>query len=125
MTLPDPLRRHVLVVDDDDDVRAMTAEALRDRYEVATAATVRDGLRRAQEHVPAAVVLDVCLRDTSGWDLMRALQADARLRAVPIIVVSGAREADSPADVGPWAATLPKPCRMATLRELLERLLGS
>ena len=101
MGSPDPVRPHILVVGDDDDVRAMTAEALRDRYHVATASTVREGFRRAQEIVPAAIVLDIMLGNASGWELMRALQADARGRAVPIIVLSGARDTEPPADVGP------------------------
>ncbi len=54
-------RARVLIVDDDPDTRAMSAEALRDRYDVVCAATSAEALGRVRERVPDAIVVDVML----------------------------------------------------------------
>ncbi|TMA99635.1 MAG: response regulator, partial [Deltaproteobacteria bacterium] len=105
-------RRRVLVVDDDLDTRATTADALGDRYHVVTAATVAEALACVAADPPAAIVLDLKLAGESGWDLMRALQEDAALRTVPIVILSATPATEPPAGVGAWAAYLTKPCPM-------------
>jgi CheY-like chemotaxis protein len=117
-------RARILIVDDDPDVRWMTAEALRDRYVVAAAATSGEALALAREQVPGAIVVDVGLGAESGWELIRALQADATLRPVPVAVLS-ARVLVPPPGVAPCAAYLAKPCPMTRLRDVLEQLLSA
>ena len=118
------LRQRVLVVDDDPDTRAMTAEALGDRYDVATAATVAEALTGAVAEPPAAIVLDLMLAGESGWDLIRALREDAAFRTVPIVVLSATPATEPPPVIGAWAAYLTKPCPMGRLRDVLATLLG-
>ncbi|TMA61873.1 MAG: response regulator transcription factor [Deltaproteobacteria bacterium] len=117
-------RHRVLVVDDDLDTRTMTADALGDRYHVATAATVAEALACAAAERPAAIVVDLMLAGESGWDLIRSLREDAALRAVPVVVLSATPATEPPTGIGPWAAYLTKPCPMGRLREVLAALLG-
>ena len=114
--------RRVLVVDDDPDTRAITADALGDRYDVATAATVSAALASAVAKRPGAIVLDLMLAGESGWDLIRSFGDDAALRSVPIVVLSATPATEPPAGIGEWAAYLTKPCPMARLREVLAAL---
>lgn len=86
------------------------------------AASPEEALARARETVPDALVVDLTLGGASGWDLIRAVQADPRLRAVPAVVLSASSAAGPPPAVAPCAAYLTKPCPMAQLREVLERL---
>ena len=46
------------------------------------------GLVEAQRLTPAAILLDVLLPGIDGWDVLRALKADATLREVPVIIVT-------------------------------------
>ena len=117
-------RAHVLIVDDDPDTRAMSAEALHDRYDVVCAATSAEALGRVRERVPDAIVVDLMLGDESGWELIRALQGDPRCRAAPIVVLSARAQFESPPGLRPCAAHVRKPCRMSQLRELLAKLLA-
>ena len=72
-----PLR--VLVVDDEPNLADVLANTLRiEGWAVRTAATGADALRVAREFVPDAVVLDVMLPDTDGFDVLRRLRADDR-----------------------------------------------
>lgn len=116
-------RGRVLVVDDDPDTRWMTAEALRNDYDVVAAASPGEALTRARDQAPDAVAVDLTLGGESGWELIRALQGDPDLRTVPVIVLSASTTVPPPG-IEPCAAYLTKPCPLSQLREVLARLLG-
>ena len=61
-----PLRR-VLVVDDDDDIRLLLDELLRGAgYDVTTASDGRDALRTFHENPTDLIVLDLSMPDSTG-----------------------------------------------------------
>ena len=80
----------VLVVDDDEDVRALVVDAL---YEAGfDAVHARDGfeaIRIARERAPDLVVLDVMMPFISGDDVHHALRSEHATRYVPIIFLTG------------------------------------
>lgn len=89
-----------LVVDDHPSALDALAYALRDRYEVIVAATVREALAVLARLTPAVVVLDLLL-DEPADDLHRELV----MRDVPVVAVSGieASAAEAIARVWGWA----------------------
>jgi two-component system, OmpR family, response regulator MprA len=65
----------VLVIEDDDAVRAAVRRALLlDGYEVLQAPTGEEGLLRAQKDVPDAIVLDLGLPDIDGVQVCQTLR---------------------------------------------------
>lgn len=86
----------ILVADDDTDIRDLVAYRLeRDGHDVTT---VADGLA-ALDHLASAevdlVILDVMMPGMSGIDAARAIRADPRLAATPIILLTArTQEAD-------------------------------
>ncbi|NUQ19626.1 MAG: response regulator, partial [Gemmatimonadaceae bacterium] len=85
---PDDERRTVLVCDDTDANRYTTARWLRNAgFDVLEATTGAEALERAQQGVDL-VVLDVRLPDRSGFDVLRTLKANRRLRDIPVIHLS-------------------------------------
>jgi DNA-binding response OmpR family regulator len=81
----------VLVVDDDDDFRALIVETLRHAgFSPDEAATGGDALAAAQERRPGLVVLDVRLPDISGYEVCRELREELG-ESLPILFVSGER----------------------------------
>jgi CheY-like chemotaxis protein len=80
----------VLVIEDDDGVRESLAAVLRDEgYEVELAASGAEALRRLEhEPLPTLILLDLMMPGMDGIDFRRAQLADARLREVPVIIVS-------------------------------------
>ena len=56
--------------------------------ELQVAGTVEEGLAAARERRPELVLLDMNLPDAPGGDMLDAMQSDAELRNVPVIVVS-------------------------------------
>jgi DNA-binding NarL/FixJ family response regulator len=80
----------VLVVDDDDCLRAHVLEVLSEAgFATAGAGSGDDALALARETPPAAAVVDVCLPGLSGYEVCRALK-EARPET-PVIFISGER----------------------------------
>ena len=81
----------VLVVDDDDVLRAMLVELLeRAGWEVREAPDGETALAAAAREQPQALVLDVRLPGISGWEVCRSLRASLG-DAVGVLFISGER----------------------------------
>lgn len=78
----------ILVVDDDEGMLILMAEALRaEGYEVATAESAREAQISLKSHAPDLMLLDLKLKDSDGPTLIARLQAERSL--VPFVVVTG------------------------------------
>lgn len=86
----------VLVVDDDDVGRELTAEMLRLRgYTVRAAGSCREGMEIFQQWSPDLAVLDVVLSDGSGIEMCRQFKQDSHTRLVPIVLITGLTDHDA------------------------------
>jgi two-component system response regulator CpxR len=89
--MPPVARRHsVLVVDDDEAIRQVIAEVLRDEgYDVVCAENGAQALRELQkENRPDVMLLDLMMPVMSGWEVLEELQASDALSRIPVVVVS-------------------------------------
>ena len=87
--VPVPTRLRVLVVDDNEQARAVAERVLEAVYDVDTAASGVEALALARLVRPDAVVLDIHLGDTiSGEDVLHDLRADAALARLPVVAVT-------------------------------------
>lgn len=68
---------HLLVVDDEENLRSMLSAALRHHgFEISVAANGREALAAVEESTPDLVVLDVMMPDLDGFEVCRRLRAD-------------------------------------------------
>jgi DNA-binding response OmpR family regulator len=80
--------RVVLLIDDEESARDLTARSLsRLGFTVRAAATGEEGMALAKALHPALILLDINLPDASGWDVLAALRASSAA-AIPVIVHS-------------------------------------
>ena len=86
----DPQGEILIVVDAPDMLRILTRILERSGHRVRASLTGRDALQQAQNQPPDLIVIDVNMPDMSGFEVCRALKADERTRAVPVLFVSGA-----------------------------------
>jgi two-component system, cell cycle response regulator len=85
---------HVLLVEDDPHVQRLGELILGSAgHVVRSAGTCAQALQLLSEQAPDVVLLDVHLPDGLGLDVLVAMQQDAELAAVPVIVVTGSMEA--------------------------------
>jgi CheY-like chemotaxis protein len=94
----------ILVVEDDANDLEMTLDALRESHIANEVVAVRDGAAaldflsgrgefagRSSTRL-AVVLLDLKLPKVDGTEVLRAIKADPRLRAIPVVVVTSSRE---------------------------------
>ncbi|MGV0102714.1 PAS domain S-box protein [Nostoc sp. DSM 114160] len=89
-----PPSTYVLIVDDNADMRDYLKRILSDRdVEVEAVADGAAAQAAITERVPSLVLSDVMMPQVDGFELLKALRADARTKEVPIILLSArARE---------------------------------
>lgn len=79
----------ILVIEDGAAVRQMYSTALkRAGHDVLEAEGGDEGLALAASEHPDAIVLDLVMPDTSGWDVIRRLRADAKTAEIPVLAIS-------------------------------------
>lgn len=87
----------ILIVDDHLDTGAMLARLLRGSgYEVVAVTSGKAALAMLPKVRPSVVILDKCMPDLSGLDVLRIIQSDAALRTIPVILYSAD---DDPAEI--------------------------
>jgi PAS domain S-box-containing protein len=120
-TRSQPRPRRILIVDDDRGTREILRFSLEEEgFEVIEAATGRDGVKKAREHLPDAITLDLIMPDGDGRWVLSELQANPLTAAIPVIVVSGAGP-DSSITSGP---ILHKPFDPTDLVSMVRDILG-
>jgi len=93
--LPEPVRpaqrwERTVLVTDDEPVNVQLASSLLSGsgYRVLTASTLADALRLARANVPDLIVSDICMADGSGYDLIRMVKSEPRLRSIPFVFLT-------------------------------------
>ncbi|MGD9945583.1 MAG: response regulator, partial [Burkholderiaceae bacterium] len=86
--------RAVMVVDDSLTVRKATQRLLvREGYDVILAKDGVDAMRQLQDRLPDVMLVDIEMPRMDGFDLTRNVRADAKLRGIPIVMITS-RTAD-------------------------------
>ncbi|MEN6459182.1 MAG: diguanylate cyclase [Thermoguttaceae bacterium] len=80
----------VLIIDDSPDALLVAkARLAKEELDVVCAEGGAVGLETAREEMPDLILLDVDMPDMSGFDVCRALKADAELCMIPVLFLSG------------------------------------
>ena len=115
---------HVLLVDDNADMRAYVRRLLEGRYTVETAENGQAALEAILRRVPDLVLSDVMMPGLDGFGLLRRLREVPRTRGVPVILLSARAGEEATVEGLRHGATdyLVKPF---SARELLARVEGN
>jgi two-component system KDP operon response regulator KdpE len=80
------VKQKILLVDDDKTLLSFLKEFLSAKFEVFTASSGQDALRKAYGEQPVIVILDVMMPGMDGWEVTARLR---ELSTVPIILLTG------------------------------------
>lgn len=84
------MKKRILVVDDEADIRRFLTAVLEKRgHETMTAADGREAFEIVEREHPDLIILDLQMPDQTGTDFYRRLMKSKDLQKIPIIVVSG------------------------------------
>lgn len=84
-------KKKVLVVDDDPTLRRMIISRLESKnYAVVSATEGAEAFQKIKDEKPQLMILDVLMPGMTGYDLIRKMKGlPARLRQIPVILVTG------------------------------------
>lgn len=83
----------ILVIDDSKVIRVRVREMLpQGNFEVLEAKDGQEGFKLIRQERPNLIMLDFLLPKLNGWEVYQKIQADAELRAIPLVIMSGRKE---------------------------------
>lgn len=90
LDVTDERARHplILVIDDDPASNTAMSRVFSD-YEVISATTAQEGLRRATLERPDGILLDLNLPDGSGTDVIKQLRSSVATSMIPVMMLTG------------------------------------
>lgn len=116
-----PIR--VLIVEDEGDIADVLSLRLRaaKTFEVASAASGREGIHLIPKFRPDVLLLDLVMPGLDGWDVCRALRADPATADLPVVMMTAFWAADTEAKARAFGIKriLFKPLDLAKLVESL------
>ncbi|NNE47950.1 MAG: response regulator transcription factor [Rhodothermales bacterium] len=84
---------HILVVDDEDDiVELLEYNLASEGYRVSVARDGIEAMKKAQQDRPDLIILDVLMPRMGGIEFCDAIRQDARLRTIPILMLTAMSE---------------------------------
>ena len=119
---------HILVVEDDVDIRESVVEILEDDGHRVTAAAdgreALDCLLRASPR-PDLILLDLMMPVMSGYQFREEQLKIPTLASIPVLVVTADVNARAKVDSLKAAGFVQKPLKIQTLLDMIEQLLGT
>ncbi|GAB3526083.1 hybrid sensor histidine kinase/response regulator [Pontibacter brevis] len=107
----------VLIVEDDKGFSDILADfASAKNFKIHQAYSGEEGLRLARQEKPDAVLLDIHLPDTTGWEVLKEIRADKNLRHINVHVMS-AYDQEVIGEAGGKEEYLPKPVTLEMLNK--------
>jgi len=120
--------RKILIIDDEDDIREVAALSLESvaGWDVIKASSGAQGLARAVEHQPDAILLDVMMPGMDGPTTFRELRNNQATARIPVLLLTAKVQGTDQkrfADLGVEAVLL-KPFDPMTLSTQIAKALG-
>lgn len=78
----------ILIVEDNDDVRAFIRQRLAHAYRIIEAIDGEAGLTMALDKMPDLIISDVMMPKSNGYELCRAIKSDVRTSHIPVILLT-------------------------------------
>jgi PAS domain S-box-containing protein len=88
-------RATILLADDNADMRDYVRRLLGDHHEVVTVTDGQAALESVRRRRPDLLLTDIMMPRLDGFELLRAIRADAALKDLPVIVLSARAGADA------------------------------
>ena len=122
------MQRKILIIDDEDDIREVAALSLESvaGWEVLSASSGAQGLARAIEHQPDAILLDVMMPGMDGPAIFQELRNNPATAKIPVLLLTAKVQSSDQrrfADLG-VEAVLFKPFDPLTLSTQIAAVLG-
>ncbi|MBE9230024.1 response regulator [Phormidium sp. LEGE 05292] len=84
------MSKHILIIDDEQDIRDVVQVSLEEfaGWQVETASSGEEGLRKVKIGKWDAILLDVSMPDMDGFSVFEQLQANSTTRTIPVVLLT-------------------------------------
>ena len=89
---PKELRKKVLIIEDDPDVRKLTEFILQGAFEVISTEDGRSGIEMARGEKPDLILLDIYMAGLTGFEVCQALKGEKDTAHIPVIMLTAGAE---------------------------------
>ncbi|WP_158293174.1 response regulator [Tamlana fucoidanivorans] len=120
-------KKVVLIVDDNEDIRELVCNGLKETYNVLQAENGKEALKIVLKEIPDVVITDVLMPEMDGVQFCYKIKNNVRTSHIPVIMLTALNSVEhriegleSGAD-----AYIPKPFKMKLLSVRIEKLIGS
>lgn len=114
---------HVLLVEDEEDIRTMYAEQLTIAgFDVTVACDGLEAVAKVSTESPDLVLLDIILPELDGLDVLRKIKADNKTKNIPVIMMSNLNQDNQKSDAEKLGATAFYVKSSLTPSEMIKRI---
>jgi CheY-like chemotaxis protein len=115
-------RKTILVVDDSESICTGIASLLNlEGYDTLVAYDGEEGVRKARQHRPDAILLDIMMPVLDGWGAIERLRASPETANIPVLALTALRLSPEQLHRGAFDGHLFKPVPVHRLIEEIER----
>lgn len=83
------LKKRIMVVDDDKDIRKLVENILvKDGFVTVGAESAADAFKKIQSSKPDLIILDLQLPDKDGFEVCRTLRSDPATKYIPVVILT-------------------------------------
>jgi DNA-binding response OmpR family regulator len=87
------MAKHIIVVDDDKEIREIVTVALKyNGFEVAAASNSQQLRRLLAAQTPDLIILDIMMPGQNGYQIFSSLRNDAHTLGIPVIIMTARAE---------------------------------
>jgi len=118
----DPLKEPVLIVEDDESTILFYEKLLkRIGYQALSVKSAEQAKNVLQQLHPQAIIVDILLKDSDGWDFISYLKSEESLREIPLIIATVTHDTEHGLSLG-VTDFLVKPIDKKSLYSILQRI---
>lgn len=88
ITADDDNKPLLLIIDDNADIRNLTAELLKDEYRIIEAVDGKEGIRLASKYVPDLIICDVMMPVMDGMECCRRIKNEMKTSHIPVLMLT-------------------------------------
>ena len=116
-------KKHILVVDDEENIRFLYKEVLSEEgYEVTLAGSAEEALEKINDHIPDLITLDVKMDGMNGIEMIKKLSDENN--NIPVIICSAYGSFKQDFNLWASSAYVVKSADMSELKLTIKEILG-
>ena len=116
--------KKIIVVDDQPDIIYSIKEGLGNDFDIIGVNSGKQLFRTLETNIPDLVLLDIMMPEMSGWQVLKRLKENERLKNIPVIIIS-VRKDQTAKNVGLFYADdfIEKPFTINEVKDSINKIL--